>query len=196
MSRDPTRPGAGQRFERRVPEGDDRTRLVCRECGFVNYENPRIVVGSVATWQERILLCRRAIPPRKGFWTLPAGYLEAGETVEAGARREAWEEARAELRIERLLAVYTIERLSQVQLIFRAALLQPSIAAGPESQSVALFAWDELPWADLAFPSVLWALRHHHSMLGRQEFAPLGNPPGARGDMAELAPNRVENERP
>jgi hypothetical protein len=86
------------RFERRVPDGDDRQRLVCRDCGFVNYENPKIVVGSVAVWQDRVLLCRRAIAPRRGFWTLPAGYLELNEAAADGARREAWEEAAPSLR--------------------------------------------------------------------------------------------------
>src|SRR5688572_16959214 len=88
-------PAAPDGFEHRVPEGDDRSRLVCRDCGFIAYENPKIVVGSVAAWEDRILLCRRAIDPRRGFWTLPAGFLELGETALDGARREAWEEARA-----------------------------------------------------------------------------------------------------
>ena len=117
-------------FNRQVPEGDDRERLVCESCGFVNYENPKIVVGSVARWEDRILLCRRAIEPRKGYWTLPAGYLEQHEETEAGALREAWEEARARLEIDQLLAVYAITRLSQVQLIYRARLVTPEISAG------------------------------------------------------------------
>ena len=98
----PTGPPAGPSV-RRVPDGDDRERLVCPDCGFISYENPKVVVGSVALWDGLILLCRRAIPPREGFWTLPAGYLETGETTEAGALREAWEEARARLEIETLL---------------------------------------------------------------------------------------------
>ena len=95
---------------RTVPEGDDHERLVCPDCGFISYENPKVVVGSVCTWEERILLCRRAIDPRSGYWTLPAGYLELNETTEAGAAREAWEEARAEIEIDTLLAVYNIPR--------------------------------------------------------------------------------------
>jgi ADP-ribose pyrophosphatase YjhB (NUDIX family) len=95
-------------FERRVPPGEDRERLVCGKCGFIRYDNPKIVVGSVATWEGKILLCRRAIEPRAGFWTLPAGFMELGESPEEGALREAWEEARATLRIRDLLAVYTI----------------------------------------------------------------------------------------
>jgi ADP-ribose pyrophosphatase YjhB (NUDIX family) len=185
MGQDPT--SAGQpRFERRIPPGDDRDRLVCADCGFVQYENPKIVVGSVATWQDRILLCRRAIDPRRGYWTLPAGYLELGEEATAGALREAWEEARARLEIDQLLAVYTIRRLSQVQLIFRARLVDGAIEAGPESQEVGLFAWQEIPWADLAFPSVAWALGHHRALAGQAVFAPRGNPAGALGNLDEL----------
>jgi len=176
----------GPRFERRVPPGDDRSRLVCTDCGFVQYENPKIVVGSVATWQDRILLCRRAINPRRGFWTLPAGYLELGEEAAAGALREAWEEARARLEIDQLLAVYTIRRLSQVQLIFRARLLDEAIAAGPESQDVGLFDWPRIPWSELAFPSVAWALNHHRELAQATAFAPRGNPPGAVGNFDEL----------
>src|ERR1051326_3224203 len=98
-------------FEHRQPEGDSRHRLVCRECGFIQYENPKIVVGSVAQWQDSILLCRRAINPRQGYWTLPAGYLELNETSLQGAEREAWEEAGARIEILRLIAVYNIPRL-------------------------------------------------------------------------------------
>lgn len=179
---DPGLSAAAANFEERVPEGDDRQRLVCRDCGFVNYQNPKIVVGSVAAHEGRILLCRRAIMPRRGFWTLPAGYLELQEAAEAGARREAWEEARAELEIERLLAIYSIPRISQVQLIYRARLLTPAIAAGPESLEVGLFDWVEIPWEEVAFPSVRWALEHHRQVVGRGDFAPFANPPGEWGE--------------
>jgi len=179
-------PTVPPRFERRVPVGDDRSRLVCSDCGFVQYENPRIVVGSVATWQDRVLLCRRAIHPRRGFWTLPAGYLELGEAPPEGALREAWEEARARLEIDQLLAVYTIARLSQVQLIFRARLLDPEVAAGPESEAVGLFAWEDLPWDELAFPSVAWALSDHRALKHQESFPPRANPAGAVGNLSEL----------
>lgn len=169
-------------FDRRVPEGDDRERLVCRDCGFVQYENPKVVVGSVCRWEDRILLCRRAIPPRRGFWTLPAGYLELHETTADGALREAWEEARAKIDLESVLAVYTITRLSQVQVIYRARLLSPEIAAGPESAEVALFDWAGIPWPDIAFPSVRWALTHYREALDRSDFATRSNPPGEFGD--------------
>lgn len=170
------RPPPPHPFTRAVPEGDDHERLVCGECGFILYDNPKIVVGSVARWGDRVLLCRRAINPRKGFWTLPAGYLELNESTHAGAAREAWEEARARIAIESLLAIYDITRLSQVQLIFRARLVDDNIAAGPESLEVGLFAWDDIPWDDIAFPSVHWALRHEQEAQASGDFTPRGNP--------------------
>lgn len=185
MSQDETQPT--HRFLRAKPAGDDRERLVCADCGFVNYENPRIVVGAVALWQEKILMCRRAINPRKGFWTLPAGYLELHEKVEAGALREAYEEARARIEIDQLLAVYTIQRLSQVQLIFRARLLSDEISAGPESLEVGLFDWNEIPWDLIAFPSVHWALKDFAQTRTLKAFPPRGNPANLLGNMDELA---------
>jgi len=168
--------GAGPSV-RRVPEGDDRERLTCTDCGFILYENPKIVVGSVATASDgRVLLCRRAIPPRKGFWTLPAGYLELDETTEEGAVREAWEEARATLALDGVLAVYSIARIHQVQIIYRARLVRPEIAPGPESEAVGLFAWDEIPWNELAFPTVHWALRDWREVADEAEWRTRGNP--------------------
>jgi ADP-ribose pyrophosphatase YjhB (NUDIX family) len=146
------------RFVRRTPEGDDRERLTCADCGFVAYENPKVVVGTVVAEGGRILLCRRAIEPRSGFWTIPAGYLEMGETAEEGAAREAWEEARARIALDGVLAVYSIARLGQVQVLFRGRLAEPGFAAGPESLEVGLFGWDEIPWGEIAFPTVRWAL--------------------------------------
>lgn len=167
---------AAPEFSSRIPDGDDRERSVCDRCGFVDYQNPKIVVGSVAIWDDKILLCKRAIEPRKGYWTLPAGYLELGESAEEGAIREAWEEARARLRLERLLAVYSVPRISQVQLMFRARLEKPEIAAGPESQSVGLYAWADIPWGDIAFPTVGWALRHWRETKALDDFPPFSNP--------------------
>jgi ADP-ribose pyrophosphatase YjhB (NUDIX family) len=167
---------------REVPEGDDRERLVCPDCGFINYENPKIVVGSVATWEDRILMCRRAIPPRNGYWTLPAGYMELHETASDGAMREAWEEACARIEIDALLAVYSIPRISQVQLIYRARLVAPDIEAGPESLEVGLFEWDRIPREEIAFPSVHWALAHFDEVRGLEDFPPRSNPAGETGD--------------
>jgi ADP-ribose pyrophosphatase YjhB (NUDIX family) len=170
-------------FVQKVPEGDTRPRLVCDTCGFVRYENPKIVVGSVVAYQNRFLLCRRAIDPRSGFWTLPAGYLELNETTLEGAVREAYEEAKARIEIDRLLAVYSIPRISQVQLIYRARLLNPEIAPGVESIEVGLFRWEEIPWSEIAFPSARWALGHFREVAGLADFAPRGNPPGELGNI-------------
>jgi ADP-ribose pyrophosphatase YjhB (NUDIX family) len=164
-------------FVRRVPDGDDRERLTCSDCGFVAYENPKIVVGSVVEVDGRIMLCRRAIEPRRGFWTLPAGYMEMAETVEEGARREAWEEARARIALDGVLAVYSIARIGQVQVIFRAGLAEPGFEAGPESLDVRLFGWDDIPWDDIAFPSVRWALHRWREAAGAPLGAPVMNPP-------------------
>jgi ADP-ribose pyrophosphatase YjhB (NUDIX family) len=165
-------------FVKKVPEGDDRERNVCTRCGFIAYDNPKIVTGSVATDPKgRILLCKRAIEPRKGYWTLPAGYMEHGESVEESARREASEEALADLRIDRVLAIYSIPRIGQVQIMFRAELQNPeTIGAGPESEEVALYEWEDIPWSDLAFPTVYWALNHFAEVKGQDAFAPFGNP--------------------
>lgn len=159
-----------------VPEGDNRERMVCPDCGFINYENPKIVVGAVCLWQEQFLLCRRAINPRRGYWTLPAGYLELNESTLAGVMREAWEEAQARIVIDGLLAVYDIPRISQVQLIYRAHLDAPEFTAGPESLEVNLFAWNEIPWDALAFPSVRWALEHYRDALATGDFTTRGTP--------------------
>ena len=169
-------------FVERIPDGDTRSRLVCDTCGFVRYENPKIVVGSVVAHEGRILLCRRAIDPRSGFWTLPAGYLELNETTVEGAKREAYEEATARIEIDRLLAVYSIPRLSQVQLIYRARLIDPDIKPGPESAEIELFRWEEIPWSEIAFPSARWALGHFRETEGLAEFAPRANPPGELGN--------------
>ena len=164
------------RFERSIPDGDDRERKVCITCGFIDYQNPKIVVGSVALWKTRILLCKRAIEPRKGYWTLPAGYLELNESAGEGALREAWEEARARLTLDRLLAVYSVQHISQIQLIYRAHLETDEISAGPESEAVGLFEWEDIPWGELAFPTVGWALRHWRETKDEAAFAPFSNP--------------------
>ncbi|MDY8107607.1 NUDIX hydrolase [Fulvimarina sp. 2208YS6-2-32] len=170
-------------FSLATPDGDDRSRQMCDRCGFVLYENPKIVVGSVVRHERRILLCRRAIEPRRGYWTIPAGYMELNETPEEGARREASEEANVALHIERLLAVYSVPRISQVQLIYRARLAEPSFSPGPESLEVELFAPDEIPYGDLAFPSVHWALRHDAEAEAGAPPVPFTNPEGETATM-------------
>ena len=157
----------GAAVELKRPEGELLERHVCIECGEIHYQNPKVVVGAVCSWHDRILLCRRAIEPRAGFWTIPAGYLEIGESTEQGAAREAWEEARARIAIEGLLAVYNVVRIGQVQLHYRARLLSPEIAAGPETRELDLFSWDAIPWGELAFPTVEWVLRRALTLRGQ-----------------------------
>ena len=165
-------------FVRQVPEGDNRERMVCADCGHIAYENPKVVVGSVILSDGKVLMCRRAIEPRKGFWTLPAGYMELGETLEEGAAREALEEANAEIAIDGILGVYSIARIGQVQVIFRARFAsgEPAFGAGEESLEVRLFGWDEIPWSEIAFPSVRWALDAWRTAGGDPLGRPAGNP--------------------
>lgn len=174
-------------FIRRIPDGDDRERLVCPDCGHIAYENPKIVVGSVVAHAGRVLLCRRAIEPRQGFWTLPAGYLELGETIEEGARREAWEEAQARIELDGILGVYSISRIGQVQILFRARFADaptPDFGVGPESLEVALFSWDGIPWDQISFPTVRWALERWRACgaaeLGQPASNPAEDPRGTR----------------
>lgn len=147
-----------------IPAGDQRQRAVCQRCHFVHYQNPNVVVGAVVIWQAQYLLCRRAIEPRRGFWTFPAGYLECEESTETGAMREAWEEALVQIKLEGLLAVYNLAHLSQVQVLYLASMTRPDYGPGEESLEVQLFDWEQIPWDDLAFPSAHFALRHAQQM--------------------------------
>ncbi len=180
-------PACGAGLERRRPAGDSHERLVCSACGRIHYENPRLIVGSVCLHDRRILLCRRAIAPRRGLWTIPAGFLELGESPEEGAAREAFEEARARIRIRGLLAVYSVRRIGQVQLVYLAGLEDPTIDPGPESLEVRLFAPERIPWRELAFPTVRWALERALRLdPGDGPPVPVANPGGC--DPEELPP--------
>ena len=141
----------GQKLTFRTPPGDDRSRHCCDACGTIHYQNPTMVVGCIPEWDSKILLCRRAIEPRHGKWTLPAGYLENGETVAEGAVRETYEEARA--RVEKLTpyALYNICYVNQVYFMFRACLVDKRFKPGSESLEVKLFAENEIPWESIAF---------------------------------------------
>lgn len=163
-------------FRREIPDGDSHERDVCATCGFVHYVNPKIVTGAIVRHEGRIMLCRRAIEPCIGFWTLPAGFMEVGETAEQAAMREAREEANAAIVIDRLLAVYTIPRIAQVQIMYLAHLIDPVFSPGPESLEVMMVRWDEIPWNEIAFPSVTWALEQYRSVEGVEDFAPFSNP--------------------
>lgn len=151
----------GQAVERKVPPGDNRARFVCGHCGAIHYENPRIVAGCLPVWDDQVLLCRRAIEPRRGLWTLPAGFLETGETIHAGARRETWEEARARVEILSLYTVFSVPHISQVHMFFRAHLVDGTYAVGDESLDVRLFDEESVPWDALAFPVVGKTLKHY-----------------------------------
>ncbi|MEJ2400792.1 MAG: NUDIX hydrolase [Xanthomonadales bacterium] len=144
----------GSRLIERVPHDDDRRRHVCSDCGTVHYQNPKIVTGCLPVWGNEILLCRRAIEPRKGFWTVPAGFMELDETVEQGAIRETWEEARARVEILAPYSMFNLPHVNQLYLIFRARLTSPEFEPGPESEDVRLFDEKDIPWDDLAFGTV------------------------------------------
>jgi ADP-ribose pyrophosphatase YjhB (NUDIX family) len=137
-----------------IPEGDTLPRYMCVTCNTIHYQNPRMVVGCVAEWEDRILLCRRAIEPRYGLWTVPAGYMENGETTAEGAIRETLEEANARVEIGPLYALYNIPHVNQVYLLFRARMLDLDFRSGVETLETKLFAEKEIPWEQLAFPTV------------------------------------------
>lgn len=160
----------GQPVELKIPAGDDRPRHVCVGCEMVHYQNPRVVVGCLPTSGDRILLCRRAIEPRRGYWTLPAGFLENGETTQQGAEREMWEEAGARVVASTLYRLFDLPHIEQLYMFYRGELTADGFAAGTESLEVALFAEDEIPWSELAFPVVVEALREYLEDRRRGEF--------------------------
>lgn len=151
----------GTRVEERVPDGDNRPRAVCPKCGHIQYENPKIVVGCIPEWEGKIVIARRAIQPRYGLWTLPAGFMENGETAGEGAAREALEEANAKVEIKELYTVYSLPSISQVYMLFRAQLLDPNVSPGEESLDVKFVDEQEVPWDELAFIMVKRTLRHY-----------------------------------
>ena len=143
---------------RRVPEGDNRPRDLCDKCGTIHYQNPKIVAGCVVLENDKALLCKRAIEPRYGLWTLPAGFMENGETVAQAALRETWEEARATPDLDQLYVVTSIPTISQVYMLYLAFLTKGQYGSGPESLETKLFSMDEIPWDELAFHTVRDAL--------------------------------------
>lgn len=149
------------RIERRVPDGDTLPRDVCAECGTIHYQNPKIVVGCLPEWEGRVLLCKRAIEPRYGLWTLPAGFLENGETLVDGALRETLEEADARVAIGDLYAVISLAQINQVYMMFRAQLLDLGFGPGAESLEVRLFDERDIPWESLAFRTIARTLRNY-----------------------------------
>jgi ADP-ribose pyrophosphatase YjhB (NUDIX family) len=148
-------------LEFRVPDGDTLPRYVCAQCGTIHYQNPKIVVGCLPEWEGGVLLCKRAIDPRKGLWTLPAGFLENGETLAAGALRETLEEAKARVVIDGLYTVISLPHISQVYVMFRCRLEDLGFGPGTESLEVALFREEEIPWDRLAFRTITRTLRNY-----------------------------------
>ncbi|MDA0225998.1 MAG: NUDIX hydrolase, partial [Proteobacteria bacterium] len=145
---------------RRVPPGDERPRWLCDACGEIHYQNPKVVTGCVPEWEGRVLLCRRAIEPRYGYWTLPAGFLENGETVAEGAARETLEEAGARVELLEAFTMLSVPMVNQVHVFYRARLLDLDFRPGEESLEVALFEEAAVPWQDIAFRTVGMTLRH------------------------------------
>ncbi len=151
----------GSPVELRVPPGDDRPRHVCTVCATIHYQNPKVVVGAIPEWEDgRILLCRRAIEPRYGLWTLPAGFMENGETAAEAAARETLEEANGRIDVGELYTMYSLPYISQVYLLFRSRLLDLEFFPGSESLEVELFEERNIPWDDIAFRPVRFTLQH------------------------------------
>lgn len=146
----------------RIPSGDNRPRYVCDRCGSIHYQNPRMVVGCLPEWEEQVLLCRRAIEPKHGFWTLPAGFMENGETTAEGAVRETLEEAGARVEVIDLFSMINVPDINQVYILFRARLLDLDFHPGEESLEVALFREEEIPWQEIAFRTVHKTLEHYY----------------------------------
>ena len=154
-----------------VPPDDNRPRYVCQQCGTIHYQNPKMVIGSIPVWEQngttRVLLCKRAIEPRYGYWTLPAGFMENEETTTEAAMRETFEEAGARIELHGLFSLLNVPHVHQVHLFYRATLLDLDYQAGTESLEVALFTESEIPWNDIAFPTVGNTLKFFFADLAR-----------------------------
>jgi ADP-ribose pyrophosphatase YjhB (NUDIX family) len=150
----------GQPTTYRTPPDDNRERAICNACGEIHYENPINVVGTLPVWEDKVLLCRRAIEPRHGLWTLPAGFLELGESIEEGARRETDEEAGARIELQGLFTLLNVVPVGQAHFFYRARLLDTRFDPGPETLEAQLFAEHEVPWDQLAFRTVRETLKH------------------------------------
>ena len=144
----------------KIPSGDNRLRAVCEHCNTIHYENPRIVAGCIPVWENRILLCKRAIEPRYGYWTLPAGFMENQETLEEAAARECLEEANARVQIGNVFTIYSLPHVNQVYMLYLATLQEPDFSPGEESLEVALYNEQDIPWRDLAFRTIEYTLKN------------------------------------
>ena len=161
----------GAKVELRIPDGDTHMRHVCPSCGEIHYQNPKLVIGCIAEWRGEILLCRRAIEPRCGLWTLPAGFMENGESTAQAAVLETREEACASVTIDQLFAMINIPHINQVHLFYRGQMLDATFAAGEESLETGLFSEQRIPWDDLAFRSVVLCLRKYFADRRKGRFA-------------------------
>lgn len=161
----------GAAVELRIPHDDDKLRHICTACGIIHYQNPRLVIGSIPQWEDKVLLCRRAIEPRYGFWTLPGGFMENGESTGEAAIRETLEEARAHIELIELYSMYSLPYINQVHLFFRARLLDLDFGPGQESLEVKLFSEAEIPWDELAFRPVRYTLEHYFAERQRGAFS-------------------------
>lgn len=160
----------GGRVSLQIPEGDDRQRYVCTACEFIHYINPRVIVGCLPVHEGKVLLCKRSIEPRYGLWTLPAGFMENGETTMQGAARETWEEARARATGLQLYRIFDLPYISQVYMFYRCTLEDGAFGVGPESLECGLYAENEVPWDELAFPVVHETLRDYFAERGEGVF--------------------------
>ena len=151
----------GKPVVRKIPEDDNRPRYVCESCETVYYENPKIVTGCLPVWEDRILLCKRSIEPRSGYWTLPAGFMEMNETSIEGAIRETWEEAMARVEVQGLYSVFNLPHVNQVYMMFRSRLLDLDFRPGDESEEVELFREEDIPWDKLAFSTIRQTLQFY-----------------------------------
>ena len=153
----------GKDVQRKIPEGDDRERNVCDHCDTIHYQNPRIITGCLPIHEDKVLLCKRAIEPRYGYWTLPAGFMENGETILEGALRESWEEAKAAINVDSLYTMFNLPHINQVYFFYRGTLSNLEFGPGTESIEVQLFTEDTIPWDELAFPVIKKTLEHYFS---------------------------------
>lgn len=178
-------PQCGGAIEHRIPQGDHLPRHICRDCHTIHYHNPRVITGCLPIWQDKVLLCKRAIEPRYGYWTLPAGFLEIGETVAQGAARETLEEAQARVEVGQLFSFINVTYIGQIYTLYLARLLDLDFGPGEESLEVELMSEEQIPWGELAFPTVKLSLEDYfadrHSGQFRLHTHDLTTPPWQRG---------------
>ena len=144
-----------------VPEGDNRSRFICQKCGYIHYQNPRMICGTLPIHQDKVLLCKRAIEPKLGFWTLPAGFMENGESIEAAAARETHEEALAISENSSLYCIFSLPHINQVHIFYKCNIEAGFFGAGSETSDAALFSIDDIPWDQIAFKTVARCLKHY-----------------------------------